>query len=483
MIERVGTGNPQLDRILGGGIPVGSLLVLAGAPGTGKTILAQQVCFSNGTSDNRAIYYTTLSEPHSKMVRHLDGFDFFDRSKLGVTVELNHLSTLAKEGDLATAVSEVVRHSFDVSPSVVVIDSTKALHEAMERAEHFRSIVYDLASRIAHTNSVLIFVGEYSLTDVAEAPEFAVADAIVYMANESEGVLDQRSLRVLKLRGSDYLSGTHSFTIDKTGIAVYPRQEVNVARDVPVGAARVSTGVPGLDEMIAGGIPETSVTLIAGPSGGGKTVVGMHFIADGLSRGEKGVYVSLQESEGQLVAKAQSFGWNFKRAVESGDLVVRHFDPVELNLDRVATEIIALADSGARRLVIDSMGELEHAAHGAARFPDYLWALMSGLRARGMTVLVTSETAAFFGPAFELARGLSFVVDNVILLRYTELESEIRRALTVVKMRESDHVKSLVEFEIGEKGASVKGKFAGVSGVLTGTPVRTEEKFREFFNR
>jgi len=343
--------------------------------------------------------------------------------------------------------------------------------------------VYDLASRIAHTNSVLIFVGEYSLADVATAPEFAVADSIVYMSNESEGVLDQRLLRVLKLRGSDYLSGTHTFTIEPKGLAVYPRQESNVARSAPAGEKRVATGVPGLDEMIGGGIPETSVTLVAGPSGGGKTVVGMHFVAEGLRHGDRCVYVSLQESEAQLVAKAHAFGWNFRDAIEKGTLVVRHFEPVELSLDKVAAEITELVEGGARRVVIDSMGELEHAAHGAARFPDFLWALMSGLRTRGATVVVTSETAAFFGPAFELARGLSFVVDNVILLRYTELESEIRRALTVVKMRESDHVKSLVEFEIGGKGASVKGKFTGMAGVMTGTPVRTEEKFREFFNR
>jgi circadian clock protein KaiC len=482
-MERLKTGNEQLDRILGGGIPVGSLVVLAGAPGTGKTILAQQVCFANGTPENRSIYYTTLSEPHSKMVRHLEGFDFFDRTKLGVTVELNHLSTLAKEGDLATAVAEVVRHSFDVNPSVVVIDSTKALHEAMEHQEHFRAIVYDLASRIAHTNSVLIFVGEYTLSDVVSASEFAVADAIIYMSNDSEGVLDQRQLRVLKLRGSDYLSGTHSITIAPTGLSVYPRQESNVARDAPGSERRVSVGVPGLDEMIGGGIPETSVTLVAGPSGGGKTVVGLHFVAEGLRQGERCLYVSFQESEAQLLAKAHAFGWDFKGAVENGTLVIKHFEPVELSLDRVAAEVIALADEGAQRVVIDSMGELEHAAHGAARFPDYLWALMSGLRTRGVTALVTSETAAFFGPAFELARGLSYVVDNVILLRYTELESEIRRALTVVKMRESDHVKSLVEFEIGGKGASVRGKFSGMAGVMTGTPVRTEEKFREFFNR
>ena len=123
-------------------------------------------------------------------------------------------------------------------------------------------------------------------------------------------MLDQRLLRVLKLRGSDYLSGTHTFTIEPTGFAVYPRQEVNIVGTVPVSEGRVATGVSGLDEMIGGGIPETSVTLVAGPSGGGKTVLGLHFVAEGLRHGEKCVYVSLQESEGQLLSKAHSFGWD-----------------------------------------------------------------------------------------------------------------------------------------------------------------------------
>lgn len=482
-MDRILTGNTQLDSILGGGLPRGSLVVIAGQPGTGKTILAQQICFANASSDHRALYYTTLSEPHSKLVRHLEGFDFFDRDKLGVTVEFNHLAALAREGDLDVAVGEVVRHSFDISPSVVVIDSTKALHEAMEHPEHFRAIVYDLASRIAHTDSVLIFAGEYTLEDVASAPEFAVADAIIFLSNESTGALDQRQLRVLKLRGSDYLSGTHQFRITASGTIVYPRQEVLRAPLPEPTGARVSTGAPGLDVMIGGGIPATTVTLVAGPSGGGKTVLGMHFVADGLAKGEHCLYVSLQESEEQLVAKAGAFGWDFAGARARGDLVVSHFEPVELSLDRLAAEVTKLVGPDVRRIVVDSMGELEHAAHGSDRFPDYLWSLMSVLRSKGATILVTSETAAFFGPTFELARGLSFVVDNVLLLRYTELESEIKRALSVVKMRESDHVKSLVEFEIGSKGAVVKGKFTGISGVLTGTPVRTEERFREFFNR
>jgi circadian clock protein KaiC len=157
--------------------------------------------------------------------------------------------------------------------------------------------------------------------------------------------------------------------------------------------------------------------------------------------------------------------------------------PVELGLDVVAAEIgRAAAASGAVRVVIDSIAELEHSATHQ-RFADYLWALVGALRHGGATTLLTSETSAFFGPAFELAHGLSYVADNVVLLRYTELASEIHRALVVVKMRDSDHVKSLVEFEITPHGANVIGKFAGVSGVLSGNPTPTEQRFKEFFGR
>ena len=133
-------------------------------------------------------------------------------------------------------------------------------------------------------------------------------------------------------------------------------------------------------------------------------------------------------------------------------------------------------------MVIDSIAELEHGANGD-RFSDYLWSLVGAVRKGGATVILTSETSAFFGPAFELAHGLSFIADNIVLLRYTELESEIRRALVVVKMRDSDHTKSLVEFEITNRGTLVRGKFVGVSGVMSGTPTQTEQKFREFFGR
>lgn len=481
-MDRLPTGNAELDRILGGGLLPGSLVVLAGAPGTGKTILAQQFCFANASADRPAIYYTTMSEPHEKMIRHLSSFGFFDKDKLGSTVRMQNLASLL-DGSLGRVTDEIVRQAFATQPSIVVVDSAKSLHEAVP-TEDFRQVVYDLASKVSHTEAVLVFVGEYTPDDVAHAPEFAVADTIITLTNEGAGALDERTLRVAKMRGSDYLTGKHAFRLDASGFQIYPRIESTVSPSVPHRAGRLSTGVKGLDEMMGGGAPVGSVSLVAGPSGAGKTVVSVSFLAEGIARGERCLFVALEESGEQVVAKARAFGWDLEPALASGQLEILHRQPVELGLDATGAAIrAAVADGPKIRVVIDSMGELEHAARGANRFADYLWALLSGIRAAGATTFVTSETAAFFGPAFELARGLSFVVDNIILLRYTEVESDIRRAMTIVKMRDSDHTKSLVEFEIGPKGVVVKGKFAGLSGVLSGSPSRTEEKFKEFFNR
>jgi len=483
-LKRISTGITELDLVLRGGFMPGSLAVIAGAPGSGKTILAQQVCFANAHPEAKAIYYTTLSEPHSKLVDHLEGFSFFDPGAIGKSVEFRHLAALGSGNGNVTmedVTNEVVRQAFEQRPSIIVIDSSKALHET--EGAGFRKAVYELASKVAHTEALLMLVGEYEMEDIKTAAEFAVADAILFMSNEASGHADRRWIRVSKLRGSDYLGGKHTFVIDADGIAVYPRPEATLSPPRREVEGRLSTGFGGLDEMMMGGIPAGSVTIVAGPSGAGKTVIGLQFLTEGISRGEQCLYVSFQESERQLLDKARHFGWGLADAAASGALAVTHIQPVELGLDIVASEIKRAAiASGAKRVVIDSIAELEHSANGQ-RFSDYLWALVGALRHNGATTLLTSETSAFFGPAFELAHGLSYVADNVVLLRYTELESEIHRALVVVKMRDSDHVKSLVEFEITSRGAAVVGKFAGVSGVLSGNPTPTEQRFKEFFGK
>jgi len=475
-MERLRTGVPDLDLILGGGLEPGSLVILAGAPGTGKTILGQQICFANATPEHKALYYTTLSEPHSKLVRHLEPFDFFKPEALGKSVDFIHLGELVQESGkkgLVPVVSEVVRHCFETRPAVVVIDSAKALREFVSEQE-LRTALYGLASRVAHTEAVLLLVGEYTPREVEGGVEFSLADGIVQLAYEAHEPVDRRWLRVVKMRGGDHLVGKHSFRIGSGGFEVFPRLETLAPHGIIPADGRVPSGIPRLDDLMGDGMRAGQATVVLGPSGAGKTIFGLRFAAQGLEAGERCLYVSFQETADQLVKNAASFGWDLAKARESGQLVI-HYVPVgELDLDTIAAAVRRELTKGAvRRVVIDSLAELVFAAREADRFPAYSRSLVGWIRAAGASVVITSETTTL-GPMTEPIGGLSFLFHNVILLRYLEIGSELRRALNIIKMRTSNHDKGVFEYVIDEHGLTVKDRLQEVTGVLGWSVLRRQ---------
>lgn len=475
MIERLSTGDPGLDQVLGGGLPVGSLIIVAGPPGSGKTILAQQMCFTNATSERKAVYYTTWSEPHDKMVRHLETFGFFDLDALGDRVEFLHLAEQigsTGNGSFAPAAEEILRRSFETKPVIIVIDSSKALHDVVEPDE-FRRAIYDLASRVAYSNAVLIMVGEYTAAETPSRPEFAVADGILQLENEAHGPTDRRWLRVLKMRGSEVAAGQHSFRIGDGGVEVFPRLETTVPERVATPATRASFELEKLDEAIGGGIPRGDSTLVIGPSGVGKTLLALRFLAAGLGQGERCLHISFQESETQVKEKAAAVGWDW-RDVGEDKLVVRHIPPVELDLDEVGALIRdELARGEVKRVVVDSLAELAFAARETERLPAYIWALGGFVRAAGGTTIFTNEMAAL-GRGADLG-GLSFIFNNVFFLRYIEIQSELRRGLNVLKMRQSGHEKGLISFGIDGDGITFGDRIEGLSGMLGWSALRGDE--------
>jgi circadian clock protein KaiC len=463
-MNRLPTGASGLDLVLGGGLPPGSLVILAGPPGSGKTILAQQICFANATDERRALYYTTWSEPHDKLVRHLEPFAFFEADALGERVEFLHLAELmaSDAGGMDAVSDEILRHSFEVRPAVVVIDSSKALHDVVD-PDALRRAVYDLASRVAHSDAVLLLVGEYSADETRSRPEFAVADGILQLENQARGPIDRRWLRVLKLRGGETSSGVHSFHITDNGIEVFPRLESALPRHAATQSGRASFGDPRLDAAIGGGIPRGDSTLLAGPSGVGKTLLGLAFIAAGLEQGERCLHVSFQESETQVREKARAAGWDWS-GISGEQLVIMQIPPVELDLDQVGSIIRGELECGVKRVVVDSLAELSFAARETERLPAYIWALGGFIRAAGGTSIFTNEIAAL-GESGGLA-GLSFLFNNVLFLRYVELESELARGVSILKMRKSDHDKGLIRFTIDRDGIAFGDKIEQVSGML-----------------
>ncbi|HEY2310661.1 MAG TPA: ATPase domain-containing protein [Gaiellaceae bacterium] len=464
-MNRLTTGAAGLDLVLGGGLPAGSLVIVAGPPGSGKTILAQQICFANATSERRALYYTTWSEPHDKLIRHLEPFSFFDPDALGERVEFLHLADLmrSESGGLDAVADEILRRSFETRPAVVVIDSSKALHDVVD-PDALRRAIYDLASRVAHSDAVLILVGEYSAEETRSQPEFAVADGILQLENEARGPVDRRWLRILKLRGGETLTGQHSFHLSEKGFEVFPRLESTLPRHVETQTGRASLGDARLDAAVGGGIPRGDSTLLVGPSGVGKTLLGLAFMHAGLEHGERCLHLSFQETEMQVREKAEAAGWDWSEFSEE-QLAIKQIPPVELDLDQVGSLIRAELERGdVKRVLIDSLAELAFAARDSERLPGYVWALGGFVRAAGGTTVFTNEIAAL-GRSGGLG-GLSFLFNNVFFLRYLELQSQLARGLSILKMRQSDHDKGIIGFTIDEHGLAFGNNIGDLSGML-----------------
>jgi circadian clock protein KaiC len=452
---RMSAGNPEADHILDGGFPPNSINIVMGHPGSGKTIFAEQLIFHNAGEDRPILYLTTLSEPLAKVVRYLQEFSFFDEAKLGTQVIYQDIGPLLAKDGASALVPFMETAIQELSPKVIVIDSFKAVHDLMPNAVDRRQMVYAMTSLLTAFGTTAFLLGEYTEDDILLYPEFAVADGIVELSRRRLGNRDERFFRVYKLRGSRYLEGAHAFRITDSGLDIYPRL---VSPQIPEGyepeTERISTGVPGLDEMLDGGIWRGSTTLLAGPSGAGKTTIGLQFALAGAMQGEPTLYMNFQENPTQLVRTIRALGVDLEDAQSRGlDLV--YASPVELQIDSIIVDMFRrIQQGGVRRLVIDALGDLASAATDAQRLHDYLYALVQHFAVSSITSILNFETTGNKLSGDGLQNAMSYLSDNVILLTM-EGEERTYRRLRVLKTRGSAHDPNVVEVEITAAGLSV----------------------------
>ena len=469
------TGVPGLDLVLNDGIAGGTVVVVAGPPGSGKTILAQQMCFANATGGRKCTYYTTVSEPHTKLVRHLEPFSFFDAAALGPRVEYLHLGDFLhpeRQDGLAQMTSEIIRKVLDEKPALVVIDSAKMLNDFADERD-LRTALYDLTGRIAQSDTVLLLLGEYTPEELQGGVEFSLADGIIQLEHEPREPVDRRWLRVVKLRGASPRAGKHTFRIGPRGIEVFPRIETLIPGPaVRLPGGRVRSGIPGLDELMSGGAKQGDATLLTGPSGVGKTIFGLRWIAQELEQGERCLYVTFQDTAEQLAAMAAGFGWDLRSSQDAGLLAISHVPMGDLDLDVMTSSVReGLTGRPVSRMVFDSLSEMVRAAHEEERFPAYLRSLLGLIRTAGTSLMVTSETPAHGVSAASLDE-LMFLFDNVIDLRYVEEGSQVARAIHVAKMRSSRHEMTLHGVSITERGIAVGDVLREVTGRLGWSALR-----------
>jgi circadian clock protein KaiC len=303
-------------------------------------------------------------------------------------------------------------------------------------------------------------------------PEQTMVDGIVELSRRRRGATVVRHQDVHKFRGSDYLDGPHALRITPDGIVVYPRFEAiysDPPEDDPDGG-RVGSGISDLDTALRGGFPAATTTLLVGPSGAGKTTVGLHFLAAGSAQ-EPGLLFGFYETPPRLRRKARILGIDIDGPIQAGQMELLWQAPTERLLDELGHRLVdAVRRMGAKRVVVDGIGGFTSGAADPERLQAFFAALANELRALGATTMFTVETPQLFGPEVAVPMpGVSALAENMLLLRLVEAEGRFRRLMGILKVRDSDFDSSLLEFSIGSSGIRLASEaFKDVEGVTTG---------------
>jgi circadian clock protein KaiC len=448
--ERLSSGQARLDGILHGGLPANAINLIIGAPGSGKTILTQQYIFRNATLERPALYLSTVSEPFDKVIRYGQSLEFFDGKAIGTRVFYEDLGEVLADHGLAAALTRIDELIKEHRPSLVAIDSFKALHAFAADRSEFRRFLHDLAGRLTALAASSFWVGEYDASDSTSAPEFAVADSIIALGTSRMAERQTRIVQILKLRGSDFAGGEHAYRISASGLDVFPRLADSLdGSEYALSPERQSTGVEALDELLGDGYWPGSTTLVGGPSGVGKTLIGLHFIFRGAERGQPGVIATLQENRTQLARIVEGFGWSLDR--QGVHLMAR--SPVDIYVDEWVYELLDLIEkTGAKRVLIDSLADLFFTIGDPIRFREWMYSLTQRLGRGGVSLFMTLEVPDLFDVTRISEQGMSHLSDNVLLLQYVRTDSRITRALTVLKTRATRHEPEVRAYEISKEG-------------------------------
>ena len=472
-MEKLSTGSAAFDRILGGGLPGRSLTVIAGEPGAGKTLFSLQVLFHLARQGKKCIYFTTLSEPSLKLVHHMQKFSFFDEEAIGKQLLFVDLGSVIRSKDADATLEEITARVEREEPAMVVIDSFKALRDTLGDAPSLRMFTYDLAVYIAGWGAATLFVGEYTEEEMEQFAEFAIADGILRFGSRRQDLTAMREVEIFKMRGAAYVGGPHFFEIGDGGLEFFPR----VRGPAPLAAApagagvRVNTGVAGFDALLDGGLPRFSATVLQGGTGTGKTLLGLQFLLEGARLGEPGIHFALEETPEQLREIAHGFGWPLADFEQRGLITLSYFSPVELSpdlfLQRARQQVQKLK---ARRAVLDSLTSLSLGVPSERRFKELVYAFTKHFRALGVTLQMNMEVAELLGAAQLSGHGVSFAADNVIQLKYLELDGHLERGLSVLKARGVRHGTAVHRMHFQPDGIKLGAAYEGMRGVLTGLP-------------
>ena len=475
-INRLHTGVPGLDEILGGGLPEFSFNLIAGSPGCGKTTLAHQIMFALATPERPALYFTVLGEPPLKMLRYQQQFEFFDSQAINQSIHFINLSEESLAGDLDQVLNRIVEAVKKYSPSLVFVDSFRSMAQAGSTKSNphneLQQFVQELGMLMTSWQATTFLIGEYADTDAN--PVFTVADGMLCLRQSVQRNSMVRKIEVMKMRGQPSVPGLHTFRIGAAGLKVFaPARNAESTKTDAASALspRAQMGVPLLDEMLGGGLPRGYSLLVAGPSGSGKSVLAAAFLTEGARCGETGVIAAFEQHPDRARDRVVA------DLIAGGQVGLVDSRAPDLSIDEVMHLLLSEVDRlKATRVVIDSLSGFELALAPTFRedFRENLSRLVAVLASTGVTVLMTSELEDRYTDLRFSPYGTAFMTDAIIVQRYIEVDSQLLRMLAVVKVRASAHSNELREYHIDDKGIQMGERLSSLEGLLGGRPRKSD---------
>jgi circadian clock protein KaiC len=469
--RRNSTGISGLDTLLKGGLLAGSVFIVQGPPGAGKTILANQMCFHHAKGGGKALYLTLLAEAHDRLLWLMKEMTFYDPaqvpSNLYYVSGFDTLQDQGLDGILNLLTAETTRCGADL----LILDGLFVLEEFVASDVAFRKFINDLSTWANLSELTVILVT--NSRGMRPGPEHTMVDGWIDFSIDTLEYRSIRDIQIRKYRGSDFISGRHALTIGDDGITIFPRLEATISANPAHGVVPgcLASGINELDAMVGGGLPRASSTLVLGATGVGKTTLGLQFIGRS-SAAEPGHFFAFYETAERLRLRADRLSLAFGDACDLGFAEVSWQAPLEQRLDKLGYAIIdAVKRRGIRRLVVDGVEAMALSTIRPQRLAPFLTALTNELRGMDVTTVYTMKLARLMSGPSEISIGsLSALADNVIFLRYQERNGRLQRLLSVLKVGESAFDDSIREFSITNTGIEIGDAATYVGGSTARAP-------------
>ncbi|MEM9923290.1 MAG: ATPase domain-containing protein [Cyanobacteria bacterium P01_D01_bin.50] len=471
-LARLSSGITGFDEILNGGFIPKQAYLTRGGPGSGKTILGLHF-LSAGAAKGESTLYITLGESSEqiKVNSAILGFDTKEINFLDLSPNEDFFTQVKTydifspaEVELEPTTQRIIDTVDSTKPKRVLIDSMTQFRYLCSDDFQFRKQVLSFIRFLLKTGATVVFTSDSS----PEAPDNDLqflSDGVIHLHNSPEG----RNISISKFRGSEFFGGLHSLRITSEGIRVAPKLQPQIfKRDFTL--ENISSGIPQLDELLHGGIERGTVTIFTGPTGAGKTTLGLQFMKEAAGRGERSIVYAFEESEEILLARSQAINIPVYAMVNNGNLSVVRVEPLHLTHDEFANQVrYEVEQNKARIVMIDSVAGYRLAMRGAD-LVSHLHALCKYLQNMGVTVILINETEKITGDFRATELGISYIADNIIFLRYLEIYGEMKKAIGVLKKRLSDFEKTLREIDITRYGIKIGKPLVNLRKILSGTP-------------